>query len=74
MRVLLLANQPERTTRLKMFLGTLKELGYEVIIPNFETRNWIKISGLAKKLIKSEQPDVIHVFNVPDVIYRDCQS
>lgn len=71
MKVLLLANQPERTTRLKMFQGTLEELGYEVVIPKFETRNWIKISGLATKLIKSEKPDVIHIFNVPDVIYRD---
>lgn len=71
MRVLLLANQPERTTRLKLFQGTLGELGYEVIVPKFSTRNWIKISGLAKKLIKSEKPDVVHVFNVPDLIYHD---
>jgi len=71
MRVLLLANQPERTTRLKLFQGTLEELGYEVIVPKFATRNWISISELAKKLIKREKLDVVHVFNVPDVIYHD---
>jgi len=71
MNVLLLANQPQRTTRLKLFQGTLEELGYDVIVPKFATRNWIKISGLVKKLVKNEKPDVVHVFNVPDVIYHD---
>lgn len=71
MRVLLLANQPEHTTRLKMFQGTLEELGYDTLIPKFKTRNWIQISGLAKQVIKKEKPDVIHIFNVPDIIYHD---
>lgn len=70
MKVLLLANQPERTTRLKMFEGTLKALGYEVIVPGFGTRNWIRIAGLAKKMAKELRPDVVHIFNVPDIIYH----
>jgi len=69
MKILLLASQPERTTRLQMFKGSLKELGYDVVVPKFESRNWIKISGLAEQYIKKEKPDVVHVFNVPDVIY-----
>ncbi|MDI9395635.1 MAG: glycosyl transferase family 1 [Euryarchaeota archaeon] len=69
MRVLLLSSQPERTTRLQMFKGSLEELGYDVIVPKFRTRNWIKIAGFAEQLIKKEKPDVVHVFNVPDVIY-----
>ena len=70
MKVLLLANQPERTTRLNMFAGTLKSQGHEVIIPSFGTKNWIKIAGLAKKIAKERKPDVVHIFNVPDVIYH----
>lgn len=70
MRVLLLANQPERTTRLKMFEGTLKSLDYEVIVPSFGTRNWIKIASLAKKITRETRPDIVHIFNVPDVIYH----
>jgi len=68
--VLLLANQPERTTRLKMFDSTLKSFGYEVIVPSFGTRNWVKIASLAKKIARERKPDVIHIFNVPDVIYH----
>ena len=33
LKILLLANQPERTTRLRMFMGTLKSQGHEVIVP-----------------------------------------
>ena len=69
MRVLLLSSQPERTTRLQMFKRSLEELGYDVIVPKFESRNWIKIAGSAEQLIKKEKPDVVHIFNVPDVIY-----
>ncbi|MGB5099201.1 MAG: glycosyltransferase [Methanothrix sp.] len=71
MKILLLANQPERTTRLNMFAGTLKSQGHEVIIPSFCTRNWITIAGMAKKIAKERKPDVVHIFNVPDVIYHD---
>lgn len=71
MKVLLLANQPERTTRLNMFAGTLKSQGHEMIIPSFCTRNWITIAGMAKKIAKERKPDVVHIFNVPDVIYHD---
>ncbi|MDM7939758.1 MAG: glycosyltransferase [Methanothrix sp.] len=71
MKILLLANQPEKTTRLKMFGKTLQSQGHEVIIPSFKTRNWITISGLAKKITKEKKPDVVHIFNVPDVIYHD---
>ncbi|MCJ7445384.1 MAG: glycosyltransferase [Methanotrichaceae archaeon] len=70
MIVLLLANQPERTIRLRMFESTLKSFGYEVIVPSFGTKNWIKIAGLAKKTVKKCRPDIVHVFNVPDVIYH----
>jgi len=71
LKILLLANQPEKTTRLKMFGRTLQSQGHEVIIPSFKTRNWITISGLAKKIAKERRPDVVHIFNVPDVIYHD---
>ena len=71
MKVLLLANQPQITTRLKMFRGTLEEMGYEVVVPTFNTINWEKIARQATKVVKSERPDVVHVFNVPDVIYRN---
>ena len=71
MKVLLLANQPEKTTRLQMFRGTLEGLGYEVAVPTFDTINWVKIARQAAKVVKSERPDVVHVFNVPDVIYRN---
>jgi glycosyltransferase involved in cell wall biosynthesis len=70
-KILLLANQPERTTRLRMFEGTLKDLGYEVVVPRFNTRNWIRIAGLAKKVTLAERPDVVHIFNVPDIIYHN---
>jgi len=70
LKVLLLANQPERTTRLQMFRGTLKSLGYEVIIPSFGTRNWLSIAAKAKKIAREEKPDVVHIFNVPDIIYH----
>ncbi len=70
MKILLLANQPERTTRLRMFEGTLKSLGYEVVVPRFNTRNWISIAGLARKAALAERPDVVHIFNVPDIIYH----
>ncbi len=71
MKVLLLANQPERTTRLRMFEGTLNDLGYEVVVPRFNTRNWISIAGLARKVALAERPDVVHIFNVPDIIYHN---
>ncbi|MDD4652793.1 MAG: glycosyltransferase [Methanothrix sp.] len=71
MKVLLLANQPERTTRLNMFASTLKSQGHEVIIPSFGTRNWIKIAGLANKIAREREPDVVHIFNVPDIIYHN---
>jgi glycosyltransferase involved in cell wall biosynthesis len=74
MRVLLLANQPEHTTRLKMFQATLEELGYDTLVPKFNTRNWIQISSLSKQFIKKEKPDVVHLFNVPDIIYHDLSS
>ncbi len=71
MKVLLLANQPERTTRLIRFRSTLEGLGHEVITPRFETRNWWKIGSAARDLIKRARPDVVHLFNVPDIIYHD---
>lgn len=70
MKILLLANQPESTTRLKLFRTTLLELGYKVVVPEFDTRNWLSIARLSQNLIIKERPDVVHIFNVPDIIYR----
>lgn len=74
MKVLLLANQPERTTRLKHFNGTLNRLGYEVAVPSFNTKNWISIAAKAREVIKSERPDVVHIFNIPDIIYHNLPN
>jgi glycosyltransferase involved in cell wall biosynthesis len=74
MKVLLLANQPESTTRLKLFGETLGDLGFSVIIPSFGTRNWVAISRASRNLISAERPDVVHLFNVPDIIYRSIPS
>jgi hypothetical protein len=71
MKVLLLANQPERTTRLLRFEGTLKSLGMDVVVPLFNTRNWFSIAGQAGKIAMREKPDVVHIFNVPDIIYHN---
>ncbi len=71
MKVLLLSNQPERTTRLMMFKGTLESLGYEVIVPRFTTRSWLGVAGEAKRALQKEKPDVVHLFNVPDIIYHN---
>ena len=71
MRILLLSNQPERTTRLMMFKGTLESLGYYVIVPRFTTRSWLGVAGEAKRALQKEKPDVVHLFNVPDIIYHN---
>ncbi len=71
MRILLLSNQPERTTRLMMFKGTLESLGYDVIVPRFTTRSWLGVAGEAKRALQKEKPDVVHLFNVPDIIYHN---
>ncbi len=70
MKILLLANQPEKTTRLKLFEATLKELGYETAVPRFDTINWLSIARKARHIILKERPDVVHLFNVPDIIYH----
>ena len=57
MKILLLANQPERTTRLRMFTGTLQSQGHEVVVPSFGTRNWISIAGQAKRMVMEEKQD-----------------
>ncbi len=74
MKILLLANQPERTTRLKMFEGTLKAQGHDMIVPSFGTRNWIRIADLAKRITRETKPDVVHIFNVPDIIYHSFSN
>ena len=71
MRSMLLANRPDLTIRLKRFRETLEGLGYEVIVPHFDTVNWEQVAKEAKAVIMKERPDVVHVFNVPDVIYRN---
>jgi glycosyltransferase involved in cell wall biosynthesis len=70
MRILLLSNQPERTTRLMMFKGTLEKQGHDVIVPHFSTRNWLGVAREAKQALLKESPDAVHLFNVPDIIYH----
>ena len=70
MKTLLLANQPTKTTRLLLFQSTLASLGHEVIIPSFSSTSWIAVAREAGAIIRSERPDVVHIFNVPDIIYR----
>jgi len=70
MRVLLLSNQPERTTRLMMFKGTLEGQGFDVIVPRFSTRSWLGVAKEARQALQREKPDVVHLFNVPDIIYH----
>ncbi|MDM7912096.1 MAG: glycosyltransferase, partial [Methanotrichaceae archaeon] len=33
--------------------------------------NWVRIAGLARKVALAEKPDVVHIFNVPDIIYHN---
>lgn len=70
MRILLLANQPERTTRLLMFKSTLERQGHEVIVPQFGTRDWLRIARKARKILQKERPDAVHLFNVPDIVFH----
>ncbi|MDM7934487.1 MAG: glycosyltransferase [Methanothrix sp.] len=74
MRVLLLSNQPERTTRLGMFRRTLERLGYDVRVPKFSTRSWIGVAREAREALRRERPEVLHIFNVPDIIYHGLPS
>lgn len=57
-----------------MFKGSLEDLGYDVIVPRFNTRNWLGIAKQAKAAIKREKPDVVHLFNVPDIIYHNLPN
>lgn len=70
MRILLLSNQPERTTRLMMFKATLESQGQQVIVPQFSSRGWLQIARETKQLLQKERPDVVHLFNVPDIIFH----
>jgi glycosyltransferase involved in cell wall biosynthesis len=70
MRILLLSNQPERTTRLLMFKATLQSQGQEVIVPKFSSQGWQQIARDARQVLQKEKPDVVHLFNVPDIIYH----
>jgi glycosyltransferase involved in cell wall biosynthesis len=74
MKVMLLANQPERTTRLRHFKDSLRRLGHEVAVPSYKTKNWISIALHTRDLIKRERPDAVHIFNVPDVIYHNISK
>jgi len=74
MKILLLANQPESTIRLKLFRDTLAELGFSVIVPSFGTKNWVNIARACRNLIAKKRPDIVHIFNVPDIIYRAIPS
>ncbi|HUS75643.1 MAG TPA: glycosyltransferase [Methanothrix sp.] len=70
MRILLLSNQPERTTRLLMFKATLQSQGHEVIVPKFSSRGWLQIAKQARQVLQKERPDAVHLFNVPDIIFH----
>jgi glycosyltransferase involved in cell wall biosynthesis len=70
MKVLLLTNEPGKATRLRMFRKTLFKLGFEVYVPKITSRNWFDISTEIVHQIKDLRPDVVHVFNVPDFLYR----
>jgi len=70
MRILLLSNQPERTTRLLMFKATLEGLGQDVIVPRFSSIGWLQIAREARQVLQKEKPDVVHLFNVPDIIFH----
>ncbi len=70
MRIFLLSNQPERTTRLLMFKATLERQGQDVIVPQFSSRGWLQIAGEARQFLQKEKPDVVHLFNVPDIIFH----
>ena len=70
MRILLLSNQPERTTRLLMFKATLTGQGKEVIVPKFSSHNWLEIARQTREVLRKEKPDVVHLFNVPDIIFQ----
>jgi glycosyltransferase involved in cell wall biosynthesis len=71
MKVFLLSNRPEQTTRLMLMKRTLEKLGHTVVVPVFTSHNWIIIAHEAKKQIKKERPDILHLFNVPDIIYTE---
>ena len=70
MRILLLSNQPERTTRLLMFKATLESQGQDVIVPRFSSRGWLQIAREARQVLQKERPDAVHLFNVPDIIFH----
>jgi glycosyltransferase involved in cell wall biosynthesis len=70
LKVLLLANQPERTTRLQMFKSTLLRQGQEVVVPKFSSRGWLQIARESRQILQKERPDVLHLFNVPDIIFH----
>ncbi|MDD1760135.1 MAG: glycosyltransferase family 4 protein [Methanothrix sp.] len=70
MRILLLSNQPERTTRLLMFKATLQRQGHEVIVPKFSSRGWLQIARETRQILLKEKPDVLHLFNVPDIVFH----
>ncbi|OPY49919.1 MAG: hypothetical protein A4E49_03001 [Methanosaeta sp. PtaU1.Bin112] len=70
MRILLLSNQPERTTRLMMFKATLESQGQHVIVPQFSSRGWMQIAREVKQVLAKQRPDVLHLFNVPDIIFH----
>ena len=53
MRILLLSNQPERTTRLLMFKATLMGQGEEVIVPKFSSHDWMALARQTREQIKN---------------------
>jgi glycosyltransferase involved in cell wall biosynthesis len=74
MKVMLISNQPAGTTRLKRYETTLRADGHSIVIPNFSSTNWNTVSKELVDQIKKESPDVLHLLNVPDIIYRKIPS
>jgi glycosyltransferase involved in cell wall biosynthesis len=53
-----------------MFKATLESQGRQTIVPQFSSHSWLKIAGEARAVLQKEKPDVVHLFNVPDIIFH----
>jgi len=60
--------------RLKMFKKTLTKLGYEVHVPIYSSKSWFDVSREVVQHIKELRPHVVHIFNVPDLLYYKIPS
>jgi len=53
-----------------MFKATLQRQGHEVIVPKFSSRGWLQIARETRQALQNEKPDVVHLFNVPDIVFH----